>query len=380
MFLFLILAQNDGNFAGLNEFNAKRTQFSDVFGTSNYVDSISNEERTGTNRFEPSKADASVANCLFHDCSSSSCGGAVYCSSSIERIFIEETTFTTCKTTTSCGGGIYFYNTNNGECVISRTCAFDCSSTCSSDSGGQFAYIETKKDAATCKNEVNETTITGIKKQASAYPHYALRLQYSNIICSSVNITNNECCYYTALYCCPNYDASAFTCCIIYTSIVNNSANGGWGCIYLGSSVSRQLISTSNIINNKQNTDGVATIYTCANLFINESCIIGNNEGKLVFSEFGRSCQIKITNCTLDQDIVTESTRYSGTLTIISSKDYFFINALRHIVTGKCESSFDSYGTLTAEVKTEKKENMNCSTIIPYCKCKKQQSICSLLR
>ena len=376
LFLFL-LSQNHINFEDFNAFKARRTQFSDVFSTSG--SNVQQCTQSGTNRFILSnRGDAYVANCNFHDITSDSRGGAIGCSTSSEsstivaRLLIEETTFTTCKTTNIKGGGIFFNNGYTGECVIFRTCAFDCSSTNSSNSlGGQYAYIITNNEA-TCKNEVNETTITGIKKQASAYPHYALRLQYSNIICSSVNITNNECCYYTALYCCPNYDASAFTCCIIYTSIVNNSANGGYGCILLCTAFSRHLIFTSNIINNKQSTNVVATILTYVNLFINESCIIGNNEGRRVFYEDGNSCQITITNCTLDSDIITK-TRYSGTFIILSSKEYNFINGLRHIVTENCESLLDPQGLLVV-LREIPKRTTSCHVITPYCKCLRQHN------
>ena len=193
--------------------------------------------------------------------------------------FVEETTFTTCKTTNYYGGGIYFCNTANGQCVIFHTCSFNCSSkrTDSSSTYGQYAYIRTKNNDAGFKNEVNETTITGSKNE-STYPWCALDLEYSNIICSSVNITNNECYYYPALYCYPASTTYLYTCSIIYTSIVNNSAKGGYGCIWLHNSGSKQFIFTSNIINNKQDSSNYATIRTNGHLFINESCIIGNNE------------------------------------------------------------------------------------------------------
>ena len=142
--------------------------------------------------------------------------------------------------------------------------------------------------------------MTGITKE-SAYPHYALRLDYSNIVCSSVNITNNECYYRPALGCYPTIKKDVVTCLIMYTSIVNNTAKEGYGCILLSNSGSTQTISTSNIINNKQDdSSSVATIYTNGNLCINESCIIGNNEGNKVFYEYSSSYQIKIINCTLD--------------------------------------------------------------------------------
>ena len=359
----------------------KQAHFDDVFGNSTLpLKQIDKERWAGAYRFTTETAyDAWVSNCLFFYISSTSRGAAICCSaasnsSGVQRLFIEETIFTECKTMSSYAGGIYFYNTNNGECVIFRTCCFNCSSMFSDHSWGQFACIETKFRATTSKNEVNETTITGIMKEESTITHYALILEYSNIICSSVNITNNECYHCPALLCYPTNNTDVCTCCIIYTSIVNNSANGSYGCILLSNLYATQLISTSNIINNKQSTDDHATIIVNTNLFINESCIIGNNECKQIFSISNSLSNIKITNCTLDSDILTSS-RYSGELTIISSKEFSFINALSHIVTGRCNSTFDSYGTLTVAVNIQKNGSRNCPVITPYCKCMKQYNI-----
>ena len=305
MLLGLLIAKNDALHSYRLIFSTKLTQFSDVFGTSSALQSLTNEKRTGNNPFTPSKSDASIENCLFYDCTSSTNGGAVCCSNSVQRILIEETTFTSCKTTGSSGGGIFFKKTN-GKCVIFHTCSFNCSSGSSGHYANMQTFIESsysnsgsrrrkkvdsttssiqrKETDASSKNEVNESTITGIENE-NANSMYALYLHYGNIICSSINITNNKCCYYPALGCYPNYEQNACTCYIIYESIVNNSANGGCGCIWLNKEGSTQLISTSNIINNQQSADDDATIYTYGNLFINESCIIGNNKGKRVFCE-----------------------------------------------------------------------------------------------
>ena len=289
-----------------------------------------NQNHTGNSSFVPNKSDVCISNSLFHDCTSSSNGGAVSSSStSVNRMFIEDTTFTTCKTTSYYGGWIFFQNTNNGECVIFHTCGFDCSSKYSGSSSstlGQYAFIQTKSNDDTYKNEVNESTMTGITKE-SAYPYYALRLYYSNIVCSSVNITNNECYYYPALGCYPTIKTDVVTCLIMYTSIVNNTAKEGYGCIVLSNSGSTQTISTSNIINNKQDdSSSVATILTNGNLCINESCIIGNNEGNKVFYEGSSSYQIKIINCTLDSE---NNSKYQHYLRVRSyrpfSSQLFFI-------------------------------------------------------
>ena len=340
---------------------SKRSEFSDVFSSgTRYIKNCSKEIHTNTTTFAPTiNCDACVANCIFSDISSDQDGGAIGCSGTsttgVQRIYIEETTFTTCKTTNINGGGIFFSNADNGECAIFRTCSFNCSSTRSNNDVtlGQYAYTKTKEDASS-KNEVNETTITGSKKE-SAFSKHALNLYYSNIICSAVNITNNECCYCTALYCSPTNNAGSLTCFIMHTSIVNNNATSGYGCIDLGNKDAKCLIFASNIINNEQDKNGIitpGTIHTYAYLFINESCIIGNNKGEKVFYASRRS--IKITNCTLDSDIMTNK-RYAGSVTVISSKEYSFINSLSHIVVGKCESSFDSNKLPTPKRKETRK-------------------------
>ena len=94
-------------------------------------------------------------------------------STSVACIFIEETAFATCKTT----------NTKNVECVIFHARVFDCSSRCSRGSLRYIASIGTQIDASS-KNEVNETTITGIKKG-----EYISRIFFMS---SSFNMTNNE--------------------------------------------------------------------------------------------------------------------------------------------------------------------------------------------
>ena len=68
-----------------------------------------------------------------------------------------------------------------------------------------------------------------------------------------------------------------------------------------------------------------------------------SNEGNKVFYGEKSNCQITITNCTLDNDLMT-SKRYTGPFTIISSRENSFINTPLDIVTVKCHSLLDSYG------------------------------------
>ena len=218
MLLYFLIAHNDKLHPYPVIYSTKHTQFSDVFSDGNDVESVTNENRSGSNRFVPKKSDASVENSLFYDCTASNaCGGAVYCSNNIQRIFIEKTSFIACKTAKDKGGGIFFQNMEKGECAIFRTCSFNCSSTSLRMSSGQYAFIYTMNDAQS-KNEVNESTITGSKKE-SANSYSALDLYYSNIIFSSINITNNECNYYPALSSIPTEKESTCTGFIIYKLI-----------------------------------------------------------------------------------------------------------------------------------------------------------------
>ena len=146
---------------------------------------------------------------------------------------------------------------------------------------------------------------------------------------------------------------------ISYASIVSNTALK-YGCILLDSADSSQSIYTCNMINNEQTLNNSAMIYTSAQLFINSSCILGNNKGKRLFQEYCSNCQVVLTNCTIDDDVTTSS-RYSGSFTIESTIKNSFINALTHIVTNQCDSFLDSYEFIIVTTSTKQpKRTKNC--------------------
>ena len=131
------------------------------------------------------------------------------------------------------GGAIYV---TGSECVLSRICGFNCSVTSSSGYWGQFVYTYTKS-GITYKNHVKDSSFTHSILE-NLTPYYALGLNDGNILCPSVNITNNKCFVCPALYCQPSGSPSSDTCCISYSSIVNNTARA-WGCISLSGSSQR---------------------------------------------------------------------------------------------------------------------------------------------
>jgi hypothetical protein len=323
------------------KFNLVKRTFSDVFGQSYSPKEYKGPQYTQT--ITTNENYVYVHDCVFSYCSSSSNGGALNCGSSVYKLLVEQTTFISCSTSSSSGGGIYFYSTTNGECVLNKICAFNCSST----GNGQFTYIYTKNDVS-YKNYVNDTSTTySVKKSGSAQT--ALAHYYGIILCPSVNISHHECYRYPALISCPTLSSISDTSIISYCSIVNNTANGGHGCISLETSSSTHCVESCNIIKNKQTvySSYEITLWTNTNILIKDSCILGNNEGYGVFYASGSSAKITLSNCTIDDDIISK-TRYSGSVTFTKTIERSFIHALSHISTQKCDSYFDSYGTLTA--------------------------------
>jgi hypothetical protein len=314
-----------------------KTTFEDVYG----LDS-NPQEYTGTEYTEridvSGNENVSVHECIFRNITSSEEGGALYCNSSDHRLLIEQSSFISCMTSEGHGGGIHFLSAVSGECALLRVCAYNCSAVKSGDSYGQFAWITIKS-----RNHVNDSSIIRTLTKGGR-SHCELYLYYANILCPSVNLSNNKCNYYTAMLCFPT---SQDTCYISYSSFVNNSAMGGFGCIYLENPDSSKYIDTCNILNNKQHSSNRALIITWGNLLIMDSCILGSNKDNRVFYEGHHLYKITISNCTIDDDIFTES-RYYGSITMNKSIESSFVNQLSHIVTQKCDSYFDSYGILTS--------------------------------
>jgi hypothetical protein len=329
--------------------NCLKTTFEDFYGSGySNVQHFTGPEYTVSPQ-TPTSNNVYVHDCVFRSCTSSLNGGALYCHSSnnVIKLLVSRTSFTSCRTSGQNGGAIFFYSQTSGECILNKICGFDCLSTYSGCSYGQFVYTYTKNDV-TFKNHVNDSSFTRTSK-VRIYPYHVLCLNYGNILCPLVNITNNECYHCSALYCHATASSTSNTVCITYSSIVNNTANGSWGCIVFNSdSISSQLMDTCNVLNNKQTLSNIGIIYAHANLLIKDSCILGNDKNKNIFYENHASCKITISNCTIDDDIFTNG-RYYGSVTISKTIQNSFINALSHIFTHNCDSYFDSYGTLTVK-------------------------------
>jgi hypothetical protein len=326
--------------------NLYKRSFSDVYGQSYTPTNYSGPEYTTT--ISLTTENVYVHDSVFRSCSSSANGGALSCSSSVIRLLVEHSSFISCKTSSGYGGGIYFKSTTTGQCVLNRICGYDCIKSNTGNIRGIFAYIYMSKDL-NYKNHVNDSSITQSinKNMDSIFP---LALEYGNVLCPSDNFTNNFCNRYPSVGCYPTGGTTSVTFSLSYSSVVNNTADGnyGWGCIHIIGSDSNPsyIIDTCNVINNKITTESYGIIQMNANSFIKNSCILGNAIGKRVFS-IG-SGKLTLSNCTIDDDIFT-SGRYTGSVTVDKTIKSTFINGLSHIVTQKCDSYFDSFGTLTVK-------------------------------
>jgi hypothetical protein len=283
-----------------------------------------------------------VLNCLFKSITSSNRGGAFYCTS-VSYLLVESSSFFSCKTTRDYGGAIFFEN-GNGQCVLHEICGFDCCSTnTGSSSCCQNVYIYVN-NAASSKNYINYSSIVRcVNVNLNSY--YTMYLQYGKVCCPSVNISMNECQYYSGIYSNPLRDSNSFTGLFSYCSITDNIANGHtcirswWGNINIE-------FKSCNILRNTQGTlSSGGTIYTHDNINILDSCIL-ENKATYIFNQAYSSNRVTVSNCTLD------STSKTGNVVIQSTATKSFIHALNHMSTLNCNSEYDSVGTLTAIIQS----------------------------
>jgi hypothetical protein len=296
-------------------------------------------------RQTPSSSSVYVFNCLFNSFTSGSDGGALYCSTSVTYLLVESTSFFSCKTSGQ-GGAIYFYNTNDGQCVLYGVCGNDCCTTSSTD--GQFAHIVVN-NGASIKDYVNYSSIVRCVNENSGSRFTFYHCNGINY-CQSVNISMNKCGYYSGIIYHPFVDSSSVTCSVSYSSFVNNHVIG-YACIAFNRGGPKHEIKYCNIIRNSQSSTSDGLIRICGNTWIDDSCILENTATTIfwVYSSY----KITLSNCTVD------STSKYGSVVTQSTVTKSFIHGLNHMSTRNCNSEYDSAGTLSAipyVSRTTKKE------------------------
>jgi hypothetical protein len=306
-----------------------------------------------------SGTNAYVLNCLFIDCTSSSYGGAFSCTS-VTCLLVESSSFFSCKASNRYGGAIYFSN-SDGQCVLHEVCCYDCFSTyTSSSSWGQFAYISVKSDASS-KNYVNYSSMSRcVNENSNTVKYNPLCLFNGKIFCPSINISNNRCQGYSAIYCHPFRDSNSVSSSLSYSSFIDNSAFESV-CIYFEVSGTEYEIKSCNILRNTQVSSSNGIVRTYGNTMIENSCIL-ENSANCIFYQVNTNYRTTLSNCTVD------STSNNGYLTIRNTVSKSFILALNHMSTQNCHSEHDSAGMLTPIMQTPSpsKKQIVCYT---YNKC-----------
>jgi hypothetical protein len=295
-----------------------------------------------------------VSSCLFSGCTSTSDGGALSCSSSVRYLLVESSSFFSCSTSNSNGGAIYFYNINNGECVLHKVCGNDCLSS----SYGRFAYIYVPNSALN-KVYVNYSSISRcVSSGASA----TLYICFGKFYCPSVNISMNKCNYCSGTRCIVTADSNYITCFISYSSFTDNNSQGST-CISQDRTAVRAEMIYCNMLRNTQGSPSSDAAFRFdGNTQIKDSCILMNNATYTFYA--WSSYVITVSNCTLD------STNYRNNVVFTNSVSKSFIHALNHISTKNCDTEYDSIGFLTVIAPSK--------TIAFRCSCNCQAGIIDL--
>jgi hypothetical protein len=292
-----------------------------------------------------------LSNCLFVSITTESAGGALYCTSAA-YFLVESTSFFSCKTTTQYGGAIYFDNKMSGQCALHDVCGYDCYSTQTSISDGQFAVM-CVYNVAYCKNYVNYSSIVRCVNDP-VNSRYVLFLSQGKICCTSANMSMNKC-YYRTFYCEPLKDSTSHTCSITYSSFADNTAYG-YTCLFLWTNGGNFEIKSCNVLRNTQGTlDSEGTIQTIGNLKIEDSCIL-ENEATYIFRQYTSSCMITLWSCTVDKTTCNQNLIIQITVT------KSFIHALNHMSTLNCHAEYDAAGTLTPISPPPSKKQIHCYT------------------
>jgi hypothetical protein len=310
-------------------------EWNDYF-TSSPVTTVSSSKYSS--RLSYSSGNIYVLDCLFSTITSTSNGGALYCSS-VSCLLIESSSFFTCKTSSQYAGAIYFSNTGSGQSVLHGVCGYDCYSTYTSGPYNQFARIEANYGTISHKNYMNYSSVSHCISEISG-SYYTFRLYGGKVCCQSVNSSMNKCQYYPGFYSCTTGDSNSVTCSFLYSSFLDNNAFG-YTCIYFNNRGTKNEMKCCNVLRNTQGTSSCGIIYADANLMIEDSCIL-ENEATNIFFSGSSSYIITLSNCTVDK------TTNNGYLTTQSTVTKSFILALNHISTRNCHSEYDSAGYLTA--------------------------------
>jgi predicted outer membrane repeat protein len=309
-----------------------RTAWSDYFPGTSPTTPLNpkkyNERQTVSN------ANVYVSNCLFSECTSTSNGGALYCSS-VTYLLVETTSFFSCKTSSECGA-ICYSNSGNSECVLNKVCGNDCCTT--GNSYFLFASI-TVKSSSSSKNYVNYSSLVRCVGENPSLG-ITIYLYYGKVCCPSVNISMNKCLERPGFSCHPTAESNSITLSLSYSTFADNNATK-YTCLYSNNENAKNEMKCCNILRNTQvelASNGVICLR--GNTLIEDSCIL-NNKADCIFYTSSSSITT-LSRCTIDKTTIG-----AGSLTIQSTVTKSFILTLNHMSTQNCNAEYDSAGTPT---------------------------------
>jgi hypothetical protein len=278
-----------------------------------------------------------VSNCLFESIASSGDGGALSCTS-VTYLLVESTSFISCSTSGQNGGAVYFSN-SGGQCVLDGVCGFDCCSTYTSNSRGQFVCTSVN-NVISSKNYINYTSITRCMNQISG-SHGVLYLVNGKICCPSINMSMNKCPHASGIYCQPFTDSNSYTSSVTYSSFADNFATISICIYFFWDGTANYEVKSCNVLRNTQgNLDANGLFFASGNALIEDSCIL-ENKATYIFNQQNSAYRFILSNCTVD------STSNNGYLIIRNTVTKSFIHALNHMSTQNCHSEYDSAAYLT---------------------------------
>jgi hypothetical protein len=304
-----------------------RTTWNDYFtGSPNLIQK--NEYET---RQTPSYTNIHILNCLFRSITSTSDGGALYCSTSVTCLLVESSSFFSCKTSAQ-GGAIHFSNTGSGQFVLYEVCGNDCCTTGSTS--GQFSLVNAQSSASS-KNYINYSSIVRCVNENSN-AQYMLYQQKGKFCCPSVNVSMNKCFSRSGVYCAPTGDSSSVICSLSYSTFTDNNATGHT-CFSIWTAGGKGEFKSCNILRNTQVSGSEGTIYTSGFLTVENSCFLENIATYLFYST-SSSYTITLSKCTIDTASCNQNLIIQNTVT------KSFILTLNHMSTQNCHAEYDSNG------------------------------------
>ena len=155
-------------------------------------------------RYVASSGKNYVYDCRFCFVEYKSGNGGTICfqtSSTNAKLLVEKSSILNCRASGQ-GGGIHF--SSSGQCVLSKVCSFNCSST-GSNNQFDYVYVASNKDYL---NDINDSSISYSTSNANSYAtlHY-----YGTIRIISTNYSSNNCKQDPVIHSMPFPDSSIAT-------------------------------------------------------------------------------------------------------------------------------------------------------------------------